>query len=360
MQVLSVTNQQDWDGALLALPHPHILQSWAWGDFKSRHGWRPQRLLFQEEGRTVAAASLLRRTIPVLPTAICYAPKGPILDWTDEDRAERVLAVLEREARRWDTLFVKIDPDLYYPDHAPAFSPCPPHAPQMAALLQRRGWRFSNDQIQFRNTVLLDLEPEEDDLLAAMKQKSRYNIRLAARRGVTIRQGEGADLPLFYQLYAETAQRDRFLIRAPHYYEDAWGSFLQAGLATLLLAEVEGQAVAGLILFIFGNRAWYMYGASSNQHRDKMPNYLLQWEAIRHARARGCTVYDLWGAPEELEESDPMWGVVRFKLGLGGQIAQGLGAWDYAARGVPYRFYTQAMPRLLDLLRGRRRYPPSQ
>ena len=360
MQVLPVAEPQTWDRALLALPNPHILQSWAWGEFKSRHGWRPQRLLFQEESRTVAAASLLRRNLPALPAAICYAPKGPILDWTDTDLAERVLAALEGEARRGGTLFVKIDPDVYYPDHAPAFTPCPTHAPQVAAMLQRRGWRFSNDQIQFRNTALLDLCPSEDELMAVMKQKSRYNIRLAARRGVTVREGELADLPLFYQLYAETAQRDRFLIRPPQYYEDAWGSFLREGLATLLLAEVEGQAVAGIILFTFGSQAWYMYGASSNLHRDKMPNYLLQWEAICHARARGCIVYDLWGAPEQLDESDPMWGVVRFKLGLGGEIAQGLGAWDYAAREIPYRFYTQAMPRLLNLLRSRHPHPPSQ
>jgi lipid II:glycine glycyltransferase (peptidoglycan interpeptide bridge formation enzyme) len=250
-------------------------------------------------------------------------------------------------------MFVKIDPDVYYPEAAPAFSPRPDVAPRAAALLARRGWHFSESQVQFRNTVLLDLRPGEEALLAGMKQKSRYNLHLAQRRGVAIRQGTAGDLDLFYALYAETAQRDGFPIRPPAYYYDAWGSFLALGQGCLLLAEVEGEAVAGLLFLTFGATAWYMYGASSDRHRSLMPNNLLQWEAMRRARAAGCTLYDLWGAPENLEESDPMWGVTRFKLGLGGELARGLGAWDYAPRPAAYRLYTTVIPRYLSLLRRR-------
>ena len=164
-----------------------------------------------------------------------------------------------------------------------------------------------------------------------------------------------ADLDLFYQLYAKTAQRDDFAIRPPDYYRDAWGSFLEARLAHLLLAEVQGEIVAGLILFTFGPTAWYMYGASLDRHRRHMPNNLLQWEATRRAKAAGCTLYDLWGAPDCLDESDPMWGVVRFKLGMGGQLAHGLGAWDFPINRGAYRLYTVVMPRYLDWLRGRHR-----
>lgn len=353
LRPVEISNAGAWDRALLALPNPHILQSWAWGEFKSRHGWSVVRLLFQEGGRAVAAASVLERRLPRLPLSVLYVPKGPALNWNDTGLAARLLAGLERMARQRRALFLKIDPDLYYPDGAPDFCPRPTNASEVACLLASRGWRFSTEQVQFRNTLLLDLTRPEEDLLAAMKQKTRYNIRLATRRGVQVREGTAADADIFYQLYAETARRDRFPIRPADYYRDAWGSFLKAEQARLLLAEVEGEVVAGLILFTFGPTAWYMYGASSDRYRERMPNHLLQWEAIRCARAAGCSLYDLWGAPDTLAESDPMWGVVRFKLGLGGQLVRGLGAWDFPVHRLGYWLYGVAVPRYLGWLRAR-------
>jgi len=355
MHTLQIVDAQAWDRALLSLPNPHILQGWAWGEFKSRYGWSATRLLFQEEGQTVAAASVLERKLPRLPVSILYVPKGPAFAWTDADGAGRLLAELESLAHRRRALFVKIDPDVYYPEDAPAFSSRPACAPHTAGILSARGWRLSDEQIQFRNTLLLDLRLPEEELLSAMKQKTRYNVRLALRRGVTVREGTAADLDLFYRLYVETAQRDGFLIRPRGYYASAWGEFLEKGLAHLLLGEVEGEPVAGLILFTFGPTAWYMYGASSDRQRQHMPNQLLQWEAMRWARAAGCTVYDLWGAPNRMDESDPMWGVVQFKLGLGGHLARGVGAWDFPRNRLVYQLYTAMMPRYLNWQRGQHR-----
>jgi len=360
MQIVHITDPRTWDRAVLALPNPHVLQSWTWGAFKSRQGWEASRMLLQEGGQTVAAASMLCRKAPRLPFTICYVPKGPLLDWTDTELAARVLSELEGLARQRQAIFAKIDPDVYYGD-APAFSPRPVNASLMARLLEARGWRFSAEQIQFRNTVLLDLSPTEEALLAAMRQKARYNVRLAMRRGVTVRHVSAANgsapltpaLDVFYRLYAETSRRDGFIIRPPGYYQDVWQSFLEQGQAHLLLAEVEGETVAGLMLFTFGQTAWYLYGASSSRQRKHMPNQLLQWAAIRQAKAVGCTLYDLWGAPDRLDESDPMWGVVRFKLGLGGQLARGLGAWDFPVQRLAYGLYTTLMPRYLDWQRGR-------
>lgn len=351
MHIVCVNDRQTWDRALLDLPNPHVLQSWAWGDFKSRHGWSVTRLLCQEEGQTVAAVSLLRRRLPLLPVAMGYVPRGPALDWADTALVARVLDELECLLRRWRVIFVKIDPDIYYADSAPAFSPRPANAQAVAHLLAGRRWRFSDEQVQFRNTVLLDLARPEDQILAAMKQKTRYNIGLALRRGVQIRQGLAEDLATFYDLYRETAQRDRFPIRPPEYYYDAWRSFLEAGQARLFLAQAEGEIVAGLMLFTFGPTAWYMYGASSQRHRERMPNHLLQWEAIRYARAAGCALYDLWGAPDTLDESDPMWGVYRFKVGLGGELARGLGAWDFPVNRVGYHLHSVIVPRYVGWLR---------
>jgi lipid II:glycine glycyltransferase (peptidoglycan interpeptide bridge formation enzyme) len=118
---------------------------------------------------------------------------------------------------------------------------------------------------------------------------------------------------------------------------------------------VEGEPVAGLVLFVFAGRAWYFYGMSREVHREKMPNYLLQWEAMRLAKSLGAKEYDLWGVPEVFDESDPMWGVFRFKEGLGAQVVRTLGAWDFPVYPLGYRLFTRVLPRLLDVMRWRAR-----
>lgn len=341
-----------WNATLLKLPNPHVLQTWEWGAVKAQTGWQAIRYLWLDsDGQPAAAASFLVRRIPRLPLGIVYVPKGPLLDWSQPALAAQVVADLEAAARRARAIFVKIDPDV---------DPRTPSGASVTALLQQRGWRPSREQIQFRNTALLDLRPDEETLLAAMKPKWRYNIRLARRRGVQVRRGDLDDLPAFYQLYAETGQRDGFLVRPFSYYERTWRTFLRpasadAPRAFLLLAEVEGELVAGLMLFCFGATAWFMYGASANRHRNRMPNHLLQWEAICLARRQGCTTYDLWGAPDVLDEFDPLWGVWRFKQGFGAVFTPHIGAWDYPVMPAFYHVYTVVMPQLLDLMRRRHR-----
>jgi lipid II:glycine glycyltransferase (peptidoglycan interpeptide bridge formation enzyme) len=345
--IKTIDNRPEWDRALAGLPAAHVLQSWAWGEFKSRWGWTAERLLWLEDGAPAAAAQILARAIPYTPWRFLYVTKGPALAYGNSGLAGRVLADLEEYSRRAGALFIKIDPDVARQYGEPAEG-CPPEPAGQAtlALLARRGWRFSPEQIQFRNTVWLDLSPTPDELLAGMKSKWRYNIRLAERKGVAIDAGTAAELPLFYRMYAETGARDGFLIRPESYYLDGWRQFIELGQAELLLARVGDEVVAGLILFFFGPTAWYMYGASTGQQRQLMPNYLLQWQALCRARARGCTRYDLWGAPDLFGEGDPMWGVYRFKQGFGGRVVQGLGAFDYPARPALYWAFVRALPRL--------------
>jgi len=202
--------------------------------------------------------------------------------------------------------------------------------------------------------LLIDLGQSEEELLARMKSKTRYNIRLAVRKGVSVRLGGRDDLPGFYQLYHETSQRDDFIIRPYDYYHDVWQTFLADGLADLLLADWAGKTIAGLLLFRLGHKAWYMYGASSSERRDLMPNYLLQWEAIRVSREKGCLLYDLWGAPDDLSnEHAPMAGVFRFKAGLGGQVVRHIGAYDFGAHPILTPLCTWVLPRYVNLLRSR-------
>jgi peptidoglycan pentaglycine glycine transferase (the first glycine) len=325
----------DWNTRVASLPLAHILQSWEWGEFKGRYGWRAQRLIWDGDQ---AAAQVLTRSAG--GQRVMYVPKGPLLNWGAPDLRARVLDDLKALARREHAVFIKIDPDL--------------EAPASAAWPAAEAWRYSHDQIQFRNTVLLDLRRSEAEILAGMKQKTRYNVRLAEKKGVRIRPGTLTDLDLLYRLYAETAVRDGFVIRAADYYRDAWGSFMAAGLAQPLIAEVEGEAASALILFKFAKTAWYMYGMSREAHRDKMPNHLLQWEAMRWAKQQGCETYDFWGAPDEFVETDPMWGVWKFKEGFGGRVACHIGAWDYAPSALFYRLYITVLPRVLDVMRWRR------
>jgi lipid II:glycine glycyltransferase (peptidoglycan interpeptide bridge formation enzyme) len=366
-----------WNSLIASLPQPHFLQTTEWGSFKRYSGWHPHYLIWEAlpDGRCAlreispetlrqktsmpAAAMVLRREIAVPGIGgrlgVLYAPKGPLLDWSNEDLACRVIADLEGFARRQGAIFLKIDPDVpcstgpggeggEQEDHL---------GPRLVESLKERGWLFSGEQVQFRNTVMLDLSPTEDELLARMKQKTRYNIRLAAKKGVRIRTGKDADIDLLYRMYAETSVRDGFVIRDAGYYRQMWGAFMEAGLAEPLIAEVEGEAVAAIVVFHFAGRAWYLNGMSREAHREKMPNYLLQWEAIRRLKDLSCIQYDLWGAPDVFDESDPMWGVYRFKEGLGGQVVRHIGAWDLPVRPLLYRLYTQALPRLLDILRSR-------
>jgi lipid II:glycine glycyltransferase (peptidoglycan interpeptide bridge formation enzyme) len=327
-----------------------VLQSWEWGAVKAQTGWSARRLLWTGgDGSPRAAASMLVRRLPRLPLGVAYVPKGPALDWADMGLAEEVLAAVEAEARRSRAIFVKIDPDVPVASGA---------GRGFTGMLRRRGWVESAEQIQFRNTALLDLRPGEEALLAGMKPKWRYNIRLAERRGVQVRKGTAEDLVGFYDMVQETGARDGFLVRPFPYYEHTWRTFMEpadgeAPSAHLLLAEAEGVAVAGLMVFCFGATAWYLYGASSDRQRQLMPNHLLQWEAMRLARGRGCEVYDLWGAPDVLEESDPMWGVWRFKEGFGASFAPHIGAWDYPVWRARYWAYTSLMPRVLDRMRAR-------
>ena len=354
-----VTSAQAWHTAVSSLPAANFMQAWEWGEFKARYGWQPTRWVWVDEADpamiALAAAQVLERSLSLGPLtfSVAYVPKGPLLSTHDEPSLERVLADLEAQARIRRAIQIKIDPDVPQASRGAEDALEQTHAEgeRFAALLARRGWRPSPEQVQFRSTVVLDLAPTEDALLAAMKQKTRYNIRLAARKGVVVRHGALADLPMLYRMYAATAHRDGFIIRDEAYYDAAWGAFIRAGLAHAFIAESEGTPIAAVIVFSYAGRAWYVYGMSIEIDREKMPNHLLQWEAMRWARAQGCTTYDLWGAPDTPNPQDPLWGVFNFKQGFGGRFVRHLGAWDFAPNRALYTAYALILPRVLGLMR---------
>jgi peptidoglycan pentaglycine glycine transferase (the first glycine) len=371
-----------WNHLIASLPYPHFLQTYEWAQVKVRYGWKPIYVVWSDksyrsytsdqldqldllnQSDIQAACLVLKRTV-ASRFSILYAPKGPLLDWSNESLRNRVINDLQSFAKKQGAIFFKFDPDVVlgtgileredaHEDNG---------GQTLVSELKRRCWRYSSDQIQFKNTVLIDLSPAEDEMLSRMKQKTRYNVRLAEKKGVMIRIGTRDDLPMLYKMYAETSVRDDFVIRDEEYYQTVWNQFManaqlpitnyQLPFAEPLIAEVNGEPVAAIFVFYFAKRAYYVYGMSRNAHREKMPTYLLQWDAMKRAKAHGCSVYDLWGAPDEFNESDSMWGVFRFKEGLGGEVVRTLGAWDYAPNPLLYRMYSEIIPRVLDVMRSR-------
>lgn len=376
-----------WNSLISNLSSPHFLQTYEWGQVKAKYGWEPIYAVWTEKQfsvisdqllvpeNCVAAALILKRQIIrngfAARLSVLYSPKGPLLDWTNESLRNRVLNDLQSFAKKRGAIFLKCDPDVVLGTGVPKSEEDVPENSGQAVMseLKRRGWEYSSDQIQFRNTVLIDLNPTEDEMLARMKQKTRYNIRLAEKKGVSLRVGKLADLPMLYKMYAETSVRDGFVIRDETYYKTVWEMFMRSKVDTLkssqvetfqpsnlptcepIIAEVDGEPVAAIFVFYFAGRAYYVYGMSRGVHREKMPTYLLQWEAMKRAKAKSCTTYNLWGAPEVFDESDSMWGVYRFKEGLGGKVIRTLGAWDFAPSPLWYKMYSEVIPRVLDVMR---------
>jgi len=354
LQTVEIHQRDEWNNTLRQLPYAHILQSWEWGEFKRiTTGWQPTRIAFKRGDTTVAMASILVRSVG--PLRVVYIPKGPALDYSNAELTASVLDYLQNFARKKWAVWLKIDPDVIAGTGVPGDDDDETNAigNTMLDLLQARGWHFSDDQVQFRNTIAVDLTQSEDDILMSMSGNTRRKVRTAYKKDVTIRAVDVSEIDTLYHLYRITGQRDDFLIRPPDYYERAWRDFMQAGLAHALLAEVDGKAIAHVILFHFGQKCWYFYGASSNEERNRMPNYALQWEAMKWAKAQGYTTYDMWGAPNQFDESDSMWGVYEFKRGFRGTVTRHIGAWDYAPIPPLYYAYTQLWPRILARLRRR-------
>jgi lipid II:glycine glycyltransferase (peptidoglycan interpeptide bridge formation enzyme) len=359
----------EWNAIIRELPNPHLLQSWEWAQVKAAYGWKPMPFIWRRNnggGDSIVAAAMLliRRVLNrgfAARLCIIYIPKGPLLNWTDESLRTQVLDDLQVFAKKQGAIFLKLDPDIILGTGIPKDQnePEPTDRQDVLSEFKRRKWLLSDDQIQFRNTVMIGLSESEEEMLARMKQKTRYNIRLAEKKGVTLRAGKVDDLPLIFKMFAETSVRDGFVIREESYYRTVWETFMMQPTtghqpyAELLIAEVNGDPVAAIFVFYFAQRAYYIYGMSLEAHREKMPNYLLQWEAIKLAKTHGCTVYDLWGAPDTFNETDPMWGVYRFKEGLGGIVYRTIGAWDYPASSLWYGTYTKIVPRVLDVMRAR-------
>jgi lipid II:glycine glycyltransferase (peptidoglycan interpeptide bridge formation enzyme) len=313
----------------------NLLQSAYWGRFRQRLGW--DALGFRCSAPVGSFPLLvLVRGLPA-GLRLAYVGHGPQVPEPAEER-EALLLGLARALKPHlpRCLFLRFD--LPWGRQGEGNLPPP--------LAEGRGLHRAEMDIQPPSTVLLDVDLPDADLLKAMKPKTRYNVRLAEKRGVRVREGAASDLPAWYALYRDTARRDRITLHEEGYYRTlfsmAVGSAGDAPLLKLLLAEHEGDLLAGIIVALRGERATYLYGASADRKRNLMASYALQWQAMRLARDQGCRTYDLFGIPPRDDPAHPMHGLYRFKTGFGGTILNRLGCYDAALLPAGYRIYRLA------------------
>ena len=306
-----IVSLADWNQFLTQHPNAHLLQTGEWGELKSTFGWKPVRVISGHVG-----AQILFRKLP-LGFTVGYIPKLVISEQSISDQFWREVDSVCRENR---AIFLKVEPDAWDSEFTPALAPGPSVIPHSA-------FRISPHNIQPPRTIIIDIRGTEEEILAKMKPKTRYNTRLAEKKGITVRTWD--DVDSFHKMMLVTGGRDGFGIHSLEYYQRAYELLHPKGLGEILVAEYEGKPLAALFVARNGRRAYYLYGASTDEERNRMPTYLLQWEAMKWAKARGCKDYDLWGVPDEDEATleanfesrhDGLWGVYRFKRGFGGAL----------------------------------------
>lgn len=306
----------------------HFLQTPAWADVKDAWQWRG--IMAYEEDCIVGAMSVLIRPLP-LGFSLMYAPRGPVCDRNDPCVMACLLGGADDLAAEVNALELLTDPD----------EPCTndPFRQIMDAwgFREREDAGFNNVQAQHVFRLYLTGETE-DSLFARFCQKTRYNIRLAMRKGVQIRTypGDGEipeeELDAFNCIMEQTGTRDHFIPRRKDYYRKVFAALGRESV--LFMAYLEDTPIAGTIGVFSGGKGWYLYGASSNMSRNVMPNYLLQWEMIRMAQERHCVFYDFRGVPGELTEENPLYGLYRFKKGFGGTYTKFTGLFIRSYRPV--------------------------
>jgi len=321
-----------------------FLQSAVWGEFKSRFDWKANAFLIDWFGNGEENTPLLvlsRRLLPGFTFA--YIPWGPQLPLkfkeAEKQHAAAELAEKLKPFLARNTVFVRFDFPWFFLDGDENFN-------NEAALLKDAGFKIAAANVQPPDTVIIDLNASCDDILASMKSKWRYNIFLAQKKGVIVNVCTSQELGIFYNLLKETAQRDGIAVHGFNYYKTLFELYEKQKKDDLSIrlytASHEGEILAAIVVLFRRKDAVYLYGASSNNKRNLMAPYALQWKAIKDAKETGCMTYDLFGIPPDDNPNHPMAGLYRFKTGFGGQIIHRPGSWDYPYKKCLYNLFNIA------------------
>jgi len=399
----------------------HFLQSYDWGIFKSATPtWTFDTVGLEENGNLVAAALVLSRTLPVIKRPFLYIPRGFVLDFGNAELLQAFTKHMHEYAKKKGAIFFKIDPDIKYVsrDVDGNLVEGEQHR-ELVENLKKMGYKHLgltqdfDSTIQPRYTFRLDITNEEKELLSGCHSKTRYNIKIAQKKGIEIFEGSRDDLATFESIMRVTGERDGFLARGLDYFEKMYDTLAPSGMCKLYLAKLntkwavdhekqeqsdvektlsrletelenpdltekrskkltnqldvqrnklkksvaslqelkkiakehpDGVIMSGIITTYFGNKAWYLYGASDNLYREFMPNYLIQWHALSEAKAAGYEIYDFFGISGRTDEEDPLHGLYRFKKGFGGEFTEFIGEFDYVANSGLYFVWATLLP----------------
>lgn len=345
---------------------PIIQQTAFWSEVKKRMGTESEAFNFKVNKSDIFNNNKLKGSIVsdflVINQrldsnhSVAYLPYGPELE-PDQEIQGAFLEELSESLRSHlpqDCMFIRYDlvweslwanDDDFYNENGMWLGPPDVSTQEFRFNYTTTEWNFkkAGSNILPSNTIFIDLKPDETAILAAMKPKTRYNIGLSARKGVTVRSASIDDIDIWYKLYAETAVRNNFYLHKPEYFTavltaNADNSQSPAEVE-LLIAEHCGVPLAAMFLVITGNRGTYLYGASSSSQRELMATYAMQWHAIKLAKQKGCVAYDLFGVSPDGDESHPMSGLYRFKSGFGGKMFHTMGCWDYPLRKEEYSYF---------------------
>ncbi len=384
-------------------PFGHFLQSEEWGEFKSQGAWSYELIGLKDKGEIIGACMLLKRKLPMIQGYMYYAPRGFVLDYTHEKIVRIFTEKIMAYAKDNNGVMVKIDPCIMYREHDAEgnFVEGGFDNTETIKMLCRLGYRHKGvtldfDGIQPRFVYRLPLDRPLDELMKKFHHKTRYNIRLAEKKGVEIYEGSREELQQFEEIMRVTGERDGFIPRSLAYFQSMYDVLYPAGKLKFYLARYnvkkalasvqeqlqkelgkekqdekrivklqkdeqellhhsekhpEGIVVSGTLMIINGATACYLYGASDNGFRNIMPNYLIQWKMIQDAYEMGCTMYDFRGISGDLSPDNPLHGLYRFKKGFTGEFVEYIGEFDYVLSPIRYEIFERGVPMAKKILR---------
>ncbi|MEI6741905.1 MAG: peptidoglycan bridge formation glycyltransferase FemA/FemB family protein [bacterium] len=325
---------KNWSTLVSANPWPdETMQGSAYANLKSSFGWSSRYYVFESPGTRIAVMFLVRK-LPYFGE-IWYAPRGPSV--VTISQIKDVMTAIEPELK--SAFLVKFEPNILLTDT---------HSKQLQAL----GLKKALFDLQLnKSTIIVDLSASEDEIMSGFKQKTRYNIRLSARKGVVVRPVDltPENIKIMYELLLQTQSRNGFFMRSQAYARSFWEYHTKAGQGQLFFAYLENEVLSGAFVTLQGKKALYKDGGSSREHKNLMAPYTMQWEIMRWLKARGVAEYDLGGAPPKKSLDDknhPLNGLVQFKTGFNSEVTEYVGVYDWPISPTKYRQWQKFGERL--------------
>lgn len=341
-EIIEPSNHEEFESFVEHHPKGHMLQTFAWSRQKPFWTWRGI-IVRGADGSIAGAMSMLIRKIPGTPYSLMYAARGPVCDINDKEVIAELLEGCKELAKQFRSYVLKLDPDVTFDE-----TTFMDHMKSLGFLLAPKAPNFENIQPQYVMRLPI-AGMSEEEVMAMFKPKTRYNIRVALKKGVEVKICGKEAVDDFHKIMVETGARDEFMIRPAQYFADMLDNLGEH--VRLYMAYSDGVAIAGTIAVHYGDKVWYLYGASSNSHRNLMPNYLLQWEMIRWAIENHCTLYDFRGISGDLSEDNHLYGLYRFKSGFNATFTEFVGEYRYVFRPTAYKIIENGMPAAKKILK---------